>query len=256
MSRRRSRRSPPTRPTGPGAGCAARASWRTPGRGRPRRARPGGPTDARDRGRSPGRRRARNRPSPRGRRRGRSTRGRSTSWVPGMMTLRIRASARRLSSAATRSTDRRGWTLESNRSPAIRKRSTFSARARSIAALNAANWRSRWAAACSPRSSCRAPRWTSAVWMILSIAVEQASLAVTIEMAGSQPRRRVSPGEGPWSAIPRRWCERGAPMTPRSPTPMIVRHCDRYVVTVASPPVEHGSVSPAGFREPLYPAGH
>ena len=25
-------------------------------------------------------------------------------------------------------------------------------------------------------------------------------------------------------------------MTPRSPTPMIVGHCDRYVVTVASPP--------------------
>src|SRR5206468_7126396 len=63
-------------------------------------------------------------------------------------------------------------------------------------------------------------------------------------------------------------------MTPRSPTPMIGRHCDRYVVTVASPvradrrPVEHlsgdtcretdserGILSPAGFREPLYPAG-
>ena len=26
-----------------------------------------------------------------------------------------------------------------------------------MAALKAANWRSRWAAACSPRSSCRAP---------------------------------------------------------------------------------------------------
>ena len=43
-----------------------------------------------------------------------------------MMTVRIFASASRLSSAATRSTDRRGWTLESNRSPAMRKRSTFS----------------------------------------------------------------------------------------------------------------------------------
>ena len=44
-----------------------------------------------------------------------------------MMTVRILASARRLSCAATRSTERRGWTLLSNRSPAIRKRSTFSA---------------------------------------------------------------------------------------------------------------------------------
>ena len=42
--------------------------------------------------------------------------------------------------------------------------------------LKAANWRSRWAAACSPRSSWRAPRWTSAVWMIRSIAVRGSSV--------------------------------------------------------------------------------
>ncbi len=67
------------------------------------------------------------------------------------------------SSAATRSTDRRGWMFESNRSPAMRTRSTFSARARSMAPRNAAKRRSRRAAAPSPRSVCRAPRWTSAV---------------------------------------------------------------------------------------------
>ena len=67
------------------------------------------------------------------------------------------------SSAATRSTERFGWTLESNRSPATRNRSTFSSMARSTAARNAANWRSRWAAAASPRSAWRAPRCTSAV---------------------------------------------------------------------------------------------
>ena len=44
-----------------------------------------------------------------------------------MMTVRILASPSRLSCAATRSTERRGWTLLSNRSPAIRNRSTFSA---------------------------------------------------------------------------------------------------------------------------------
>ena len=31
------------------------------------------------------------------------------------------------------------------------------------------------------------------------------------------------------------WRERGAPMTPRSPTRILARHCDRYVVTLASP---------------------
>ncbi len=57
----------------------------------------------------------------------------------------------------------------------------------------------------------------------------------------------------------RRWCERGAPMTPRSPTPISMA-----IVTGTlsrSPPRSVGGgpgerPAPARFRKPLYPPGH
>ena len=42
-------------------------------------------------------------------------------------------------------------------------------------------------------------------------------------------------------------------MTPRSPTPIFGGHCDRYVVTVASPSAGVETPSPTRFGDPLYP---
>ena len=54
--------------------------------------------------------------------------------------------------------------------------------------------------------------------------------------------------------------ERGAPMTPRSPTRMLAGHCDRYGVTVASHGAGTASRSLPDVRPDLairmYPAGH
>src|SRR5919197_1816415 len=166
------------------------------------------------------------------------------------MTVRTRASARRLSSAATRSTDRLGWTFESNRSPATRTRSTCSARARSTVATNALNCRSRCAAADSPRSACRAPRCTSAVCRSRSMRggglpddLRHPGRRFRTEATGQPPGpaaaiRPTAPRRSPWvartdGARPPRdpVHERGAPIAPR-PSPRIFGgHCDTSRVT-------------------------
>ena len=82
-----------------------------------------------------------------------------------------------------------------------------------------------------PRSSCRAPRWTSAVWMIRSIRLRRASLVGhdPDDATGAVALGPIGPPSGP-----RVQRERGAPMTPRSP-PRI----SRLIVTgtVSRPPV-------------------
>ena len=64
-------------------------------------------------------------------------------------------------------------------------------------ARKAANWRSRWAAACSPRSAWRAPRWTSAVWSRRSIPGIVTNRGVDGEERASRGPRR---GRGPVAA--------------------------------------------------------
>lgn len=69
--------------------------------------------------------------------------------------------------------------------------------ARSTVALKAANWRSRRIAARSPRSVCRAPRWTSLVWssrsigplVLPAVAVRRPTRAIVAgSSSGGQPR--------------------------------------------------------------------
>src|SRR4051812_26965648 len=131
-----------------------------------------------------------------------------------MMTVLIRAATRRSSCAATRSTDRLGWVLESNRSPAISTTSTRSRSARSIVAVKAANCRSRCAAACSPRSACRAPRCTSAVWRRRSMRLDQSSVrrAVTVRRPGGLPESPFGPQRRPAGLVRAR-----SPHCPRPP---------------------------------------
>ena len=130
---------------------------------------------------------------------------------------------------------------KSNRSPATRNRSTFSASARSTLAAKAANWRSRWAEAASPRSAWRAPRCTSAVcssrsmrWAAsLFLAGGQADRAP--RAAAPRPRRR-SLARVPRIAqagpvAPGTRLRSGRPHRSRLATPSLGCHCDRLPVT-------------------------
>ena len=132
---------------------------------------------------------------------------------PGMTTVRIRASTRRLSWAATRSTDRRGWTLLSNRSPAIRSE---------VDLLREGE--------VDGRDERRELTLALGRSLLAKVVVSRAEMDVSGVDDPEHPPG-VSPpcqhglrwqrGSEPWSASDDGGCERGAPMTPR-PLPRIL----------------------------------
>ena len=109
------------------------------------------------------------------------------------------ASTRRCSSAATRSTERRGWTFESNRSPAIRTRSTFSAMARSTV-----------------RPERGELPLTLGRGLIAEVVVTGTEMDVSCVDDPEHPLRLASSSVTCPARPSGGRCERGAPMTPRS----------------------------------------
>ena len=173
------------------------------------------------------------------------------------MTVRIFASTRRLSSAATRSTERFGWVFESNRSPAMRTTSTFSSMAsrdgrpegRKLALALGCGRIPEICVACTEVNVCGVKQSEHPVAAGLPVPSRPERRGEVV----SRCRRRPPPADH---------CERGAPW-PSLATPNLASHCDRSAVTVARCRRSKLSHDPAttgngprrrnaGFFDPLY----
>ena len=144
-----------------------------------------------------------------------------------MRTARILAWPSRLSSAATRSTERRGWTFESNRSPATRKRVHLLGQGEIDGGLE----RRELALSLGGR-------------LLAEIVVSRAEMDVCgvdepqhplARLASLAVVRTIDPGASPVARVGSNVARARRPHDSPLAGPTVAGHCDRYGVSVAVP---------------------